>query len=246
VTRTITFGSDPVTTVAAVTALILQGSPYLTAYADATGQIVVTTVQQGSAAILECLGGDAAPYLGFESSGPLSLATGRNPRIPLASAVERYSFEDPYSSPTYVYKTRFSSSQTGVTSAFSDPIPGAGVAAVPGELLAVGFVRLINSAGRPLQGQLVTVHHDFLGLTAEEYTVSGAEQRKRTDATGLVEFALLRGLTVHVGIENTNLARKVVVPSNQAVVRFDLLDGAYGEDDLFTVRRQNLPYAIRT
>lgn len=244
---TVTFvGPDPVSNISAASQISLQGWPYLLAYVDAFGQIVAATVQQGAAALLECLGGDAAPHLGFASSGPLALAAGRDPRLPLSQGKERYLFTDPYSGSSYVYRTRLSSLRTGVAGPFSDPIPASVVAAVPTELLAVGFVKLIDPAGRPLQGQRITVHHDFAGLVAGQYTVAGSEQQAVTDGTGLAEIALLRGLVAHVGIEGTSLARRITVPTDPTVVRFDLLDPAVGSDDLFAVRRQDLPYANRT
>ena len=68
----------------------------------------------------------------------------------------------------------------------------------------------------------------------------------QTDNEGHVEFSLLRGQQVVVAIAGTPLTRKVLVPADPAVRRFNLLAPEVGSgEDAFKVQVPNLVYAER-
>jgi len=48
-----------------------------------------------------------------------------------------------------------------------------------------------------------------------------------------------------VAIAGTDIVRDVTTPEDPNVVVFDMLDPAYGHDDLFSVQKPSIDYAVR-
>ena len=255
---TITFtGIDPLTFTECATQVIAQGEGRVTAYIADDGTFVLETVQAGSAATLRVIESNAAGLLGLEQTDPdeigeappASFATGKEARIQLSLNVEQYVFTDYRGSDANFYKTRFSNTLSGAVSEFSQAF---GVGSAPGistDNLVCGQVTLAGLDGKPLRNVEVTVYNSFQGELVDDHFIAESQQSKLTDSSGRVEFLLVRGLRCTVAVGNTNIARDIVVPTDQTVNVFDLLGGdvSTGEDvfkvqvpDIITAERRSL------
>ena len=238
---TVTFtGPDPVALTSAANQINAL-TPQVVASVEA-GRFLLRSYIPGGMASLEVLGGDAAPSLGLTVG---MVAYGADPDLRLQEGVSSYAIRDYFGSPGYFYKTRFRHTETGVKSAFSTPISGKTRTSVAGENIVVGFVRLATQEGKPSSRQEVLVHAPFLGTQVGEHTIVGGSQKYLTNDDGYCEVMLVRGMAIDVGIGGTSLMRRVNVPTDPAVSRFDLLSPDYGTDDAFAVKRLNLPFAER-
>jgi hypothetical protein len=112
-----------------------------------------------------------------------------------------------------------------------------------------GLVRatldLVDSRGIAIANQSVLLFNRFAGTQIGGKTMIGGANNGLTDKNGHFEMLLVRGTAVTVAIAGTNLARDVQVPTDPTVSSFDLLDPAYGSDDLFSVQVPDLQYAVR-
>jgi hypothetical protein len=238
-------GVDPLPLATIAEQITFLGTSSVTAYVNSNGKLVFQTRPVGGSASLRIVGGDAAGVLGLPTAEPDSLAFGYDPRIVLVPGVSTYSFQDYYSDASYFYKVRFSHSLTGIKSDFSEPISATQVSGIDPTQIVLGFVRLARHDGRPSANQEVTVYSTFLSQSIQGYNVLGGPQRFSTDATGYVEFPLIRGLTVDVSITGTAYIRRVTAPADFSILRFNVLDPQYGKDDSFAVQRAEIPYAER-
>jgi len=238
-------GSDPLTFATAAAQVTAGSQGHVTAYVDNLGTFVVQSQPLGGLASLEILGGDAAPLLNLPLLAPDNLAFGHDPRIPHTLGMVQYSFQDYYSEDAYFYKTRFSNSLTGARSGFSQAFGAERRVGVTPERLVLGFVKLARSDGRPAERQEVTVFNNFLARSLEGFTIVGAPEVFLTDGNGYVEFPLIRGIQVDIGVGGTSLVRRVNVPLDPTVLSFDVFDPQYGSNDNFSVQRAELPYADR-
>lgn len=235
-------GVDPLTFAAAAAQIALARPGALQSWVT-DGRLILETVRSGAGASLRVAGGDAAPLLRLPVQKPLSVSTGRDPRIPLVRGVERYAFDDPNGDGSCTYKTRFRNSRTGVLSPLSAPVVQA--VGVDVDRVVRGFVRLADTSGRPLASHRVLVDNTFSGTMVDGFMVAGGAQSGLTDGNGYVEFRLVRGLNVTVSIVGTTLCRDLTVPVDPAVESFNLMDPELGRDDLFEVRTPTLDYAAR-
>lgn len=239
-------GVNPLTTSAVATQITTGSSGHVSAFVDIKGKLIIESLPVGGLASLRVVGGDAAPLLGLPTTEPDSLAFGNDPRIPLIQGTNAYVFKDYYSDPSYFYKTRFSNRALGLKSAFSNAFSANRRMGVDPSQIAIGFVKLAGLDGRPAAKQEVTVFNTFLAKAAGGFTVLGGPQLFLTDMNGYVEFPLIRGVSFDVGIGGTALTRHVTTPMDPTILKFDVLDPAYGVDDNFSVQRADIPYAIRT
>lgn len=240
-------GSDPFTFATAATQVTNTARPYFKAYVDVTGKFVLETLNGGGSTFLKVLGGDAAALLGLPLTPPESIAVGHDPRLPLAQGKTLYSFRDFYGSDAYFYKIRFIDEGLGVVGAFSDPINATPNAGVSSASLIAGFVQLTQLDGRPHVKQEVSVYSLLeSGFQVEGFIVSSGQVKKLTDGDGYAEFLLIRGMPVDVSIAGMNLMRRITVPTDPTIDRFNLLDPTIGTDDTFVVQRPNIPYAEKT
>jgi hypothetical protein len=244
-TITIT-GVDPLTYTAIATQVIAQGLTRLNSYVTSEGKLVVETTETGTAAILRVVGGDVAAKTALPTTEPASLSFGRDPRIPLKLGQEVYLFTDQRGSSSYFYKTRYRNTAAASTSDFSAVFSVTNAIEINQDALAFGQMDLIQSDGRPLSSQEVRLHFQFSGAIVDGKTVAGNDIIKSTDDNGHVEFSLIRGQTVTVAIPGTDIARDIIVPTDESIKVFQLLDPNVGTgDDIFKVQIPDIVIAER-
>ncbi len=239
-------GTDPFTFATAATQVTNSCRPYFRAYVDTKGKFTLETLGIGGSASLQVLGGDAAPLLGLPIHPPDNFNNGKEPHIPLVLGRTLYGFRDYYGSSDYFYKIRFREILSGAVSDFSEPILASARSGISSENLVVGFVQLVRTDGRPHTNQGVSVFSSIeTGYQVEGFTVSSGEQNVSTDKNGYAEFLLVRGMEINVGISGMNMMRRVMVPTDPTVTSFDLLSPEYGKDDAFSVKRVDVPAAVK-
>jgi hypothetical protein len=237
-------GVDPIRLSDVATQISQLG--YVQGYVDTNGKLAVRTLQAGGNVALRIVGGDAAPLLGLSNLAPDSLGFGTDPRPVLLQGQRTYTFVDYWSQPGYFYKTRFSNSLSGVKSAFANAVSANASLVVAPSKIAMGYVKLLQNNGRPAATQEVTVYSSYTAALLDGATILGGPEKFLTDASGYAEFPLLRGISVDVGVGGSSVVRRVTVPTDPNVLKFNVFDPAYGQDDSFAVVRADLPYAQRT
>lgn len=241
----ITFsGPDPINFETAASQVQGGSSGLLVAFSLA-GVFYVQTTQAGAAASLRVVGGDAAAILGMPLTEPEAFAFGTDARVPLVHGTVNYQFTDPNGDREYFYKTRFFNSRTRTFSEFSFPFQGASVAGVDLVHLVRGTINVVDMQGNSVAGQSILLYNRFKGDQVEGTIVAGAPVHLLTDDNGHAEVLLVRGLKITMALAGTTLVRDIDVPSDQSVQSFDMLDPAYGTDDLFKAKIPNLDYAVR-
>jgi hypothetical protein len=242
---TITFtGSDPTTFASAATQIAAQSGGLLSSFV-LSGVLYVQTKQPGAGSSLRVVGGDTAPLLGLQTQEPGSLAFGVDARVPLVYGVSSYVYTDLNGSRDYFYKTRFFNTLSRTTSDFSIPYRGRSPAGVDLSNLIRATINVVDARGIAVAGTPVLLFDRFAGTQVSGKTVIGGNISGLTDDNGHFETPLLRGTQVTVAVGGTNIARDVSVPTDPAIQTFDLLDPAYGKDDVFNVQVPNLRYAVR-
>jgi hypothetical protein len=236
-------GSNPLTLAQVATQIAAQSNQLLSSFVI-NGQVVVQTGQLGEIAMLQCTGGEAAPLLGFDTT-TAGIAFGRDVRIPLASTNEHYSVVDAHGSSSYFYKVRFFNSTSGSFSDFSLPTQGASPAGVSQTNLVRCYVDLVDLTGAAIPNAELLIYNNFNGLQVESRTVTGGSIRLLTDSNGHAELLMPRGAQIRVAIGGTDLARDVTVPTDTTIQAINLLDPSVGSDDLFTVQKQLIDFAVR-
>lgn len=242
----ITFtGSDPLTYAQAAAQVSDQGSGKVTAYVDEDGAFVVRSLQAGSGARLQVLGGDAAPLLGLPLDAPANMSFGKEARIPLIEGTSSYSFNDLRGSDAFFYKVRLRNASTGAVGAFSPVYTAKYGLGVSSSHVATGRLDLVGLDGKPLQNVEVAVHNGYSHVMVEGKAIAGGQVTKLTDKNGRVEFSLVRGSKVTVAIVGTSIVRDIEVPTDTSVAVFGLLEGDVGRDDVFSVQIPDIEFAQR-
>lgn len=243
----ITFtGVDPLTFAEAAAQITSQGLTKVAAYVDEDGLLVVETTEPGTGAVLRIVGGDAAPLLGLPTEEPDSLAFGRDARIPIKLGTESYLFTDVRGSDAYFYKTRFRNRLSLGVSEFSQPFSLGQAIGISSANIVCGTLDLVDTNGKPLVNREVTVFNRYQGDLVEGKFIAGFGENKLTDASGHVEFTLVRGAHMTVSISGTDIARNIVVPTDSDVTIFGLLDSDIStQDDGFVVQVPDIVYAER-
>lgn len=236
---------DPIHYSLAASQIQAQSQGLLRSYVDSSGELVVQTVEPGTGAALRVVGGDTAPLLGLPTQEPDSLVYGHDARVPLIHGQQLYTFIDLQGSAENYYKTRFRNTQTESLSEFSAPFSVKTTIGVSPARLIRGVLDLVDMAGIPLANRQVLIKSNYAGEMVEGMNLAGTSQGKLTDARGHVEFMLVRGVSITVAIHGTNLVRDITVPTDSALVSFNLLDPKIGTDDVFRVQVPELDYAVR-
>ncbi len=238
-------GSNPLSPVTIATQIQAQGLGLISSYIDGT-DLLIESRQPGAAATLRALDSDGTALLGLPLVEPDSVAFGHDARIPIVAGKEDYDFSDPHGQKDYFYKVRFFNPGLNSVSDFSEPFTIGGTSPVDENLLVSGFLQLIDIGGLPMEGTDVRVHMKSQStLLGDTYLVGESNISKVTDAEGLAEFTLPRGVEIAVVVVGTNISRDVVTPTDPSVKSFNLLDPAYGSDDAFKVQRPQFDYAVR-
>lgn len=243
---TVTFsGTDPLSAAAIASQIDTAGSTYLNA-SITDDRLLLETTATGGLHSLRVVGGDAAALLGLPLEEPDSLKYGQDVRPTLVHDTFLYSFTDYWSESTYFYKTRFLKVSSGLRSPFTDPVAATQKLGVDPALVVIGYVQLLYPDGRPASSQEVTLFNSYDSTRIAGGTIVGGPKQLITNSDGYVEFTLLRGLKFDIGIGGTSYIRRVTAPTLATVLKFDVFDPLYGEDDNFSVQRSELPYAVRT
>lgn len=235
-------GSNPLTLATCAAQIAAQSQGLLSAYVTGDGLLAVQTREPGTSAILRCLPSDAAILLALPTQSPDDLATGRDTRIQLTKDVGSYQFADQSGEAGAYYRTRFRNSSSGITSDFSLPFTVGQAMGISQANLVTGYLDMVTVDGRPLAYIEVSVRATFKGDTVEGKLLAGGDVLRSTDATGHVEFILVRGQKYTVAISGTNLVKDVTVPTDAGITAFSLIDPTYSDqDDYFKVRVPDLP-----
>lgn len=245
-TVTITFtGTDPLTKAEAASQIETQSTGKLVAYVDSTGQVVVETPGTGTGALLQCTGGTAAGDLGIDTTTPSNTAYGRDARIQLRTNTEQYRFTDQRGKTDAYYRIRYRNRLNAATSDFSQPFGAGQVSTLADSSLVLGQLDLVDLQGRPLAYRQVRIHTNFNGVLVEGKLMAGGDLIGNTDLNGHVEFMLARGQKISVAVIGTDLVRDITVPTDTAVLAFNLLDPTLSTNDIFRVQVPELVYAER-
>lgn len=238
-------GTDPLTRADCAAQVTAALPLYVTAHVDSSSRFVLDTQQSGSLASLRVLSTDAAAFLGLPTADPDNLAFGLDTRLPLQPGISSYLFKDPFGKTSYFYKTRLYNLSTQEVSAFSNPVSGAVRTAVDPSQVVIGYLRLMGTEGKAVKDREVLLYNSYTSSQIGDYTIVNEGQKRLTDSSGYVEYSLVRGTTVDVIVVGTALSRRVLVPSDLSVTKFNMLDPAYGNDDAFAVQRVDFKYAER-
>jgi len=241
---TITFsGTNPISYFDAVSTVVNTGSGKISAYLTDDSLFVLEGVRPGSGALLEVVGGDAAPLLGLPIGYP---GRGKDARLGLVIGKSVYDYVDPLGSKLYYYKTRFRNSTNGSLSEFSSSFQAACGAGVALADIVVGYVCLLSVDGRPLAGRLVQLYAATKTALTSGRIVVGGPKAVRSDSSGRAEFTLVRGVTYTLSIAGTDVVRDILAPIDMSVSSFNMLAGFVGtSDDAFKVQVPSIVYAER-
>jgi hypothetical protein len=209
---------------------------------DTSAQLVIETMEPGTAAALRVLPSEAASTLALPLQPPDDLVFGKDARIALTPGVNLYLFTDGAGSTSFFYRTRFRNRSTGSVSEFSLPFSVGQVVGVNPLNLACGYLDLIDLQGRPLVSREVSLSAQYNGTMVDGKSVLGNALSKLTDAFGHIEFTLVRGMQYELSIAGSNLVKTILVPTDPAITSFPLLDPDISEQqDYFRVRIPQIP-----
>lgn len=240
-------GTDPLTLLQASVQIADQSAGRLRSYVDDTAQLVIETLEPGTGATLRVLPGDAASILALPLQSPDDLVFGKDARIQLKLGVGVYRFSDISGSTKYFYRTRFRNRSTSAVSEFSLPFGVGQSLGLSTDRLVCGQLDLVDLQGRPLIGREVNLSAQYNGAVVDGKSVLGNALSKRTDASGHVEFNLVRGVQYELSIAGSNIIKTVVAPVDPAVSSFPLLDPDMSEQtDYFRVRVPQIPTLLRS
>jgi hypothetical protein len=240
----VTFAAaDPVTTAQAATA-INAATPFVVA-SDDGGYLRLTTVTTGSLASIEITGGSAAPFLGLAVGAG---AVGKDADTILVSGTHEYFYTDQNSDREFWYRVEFLNSTTAQTTGLGVPFPANQARKLSASKTIVGYVRLSDLSGYPIEGRRVTFANVFLPNTVIDQNTRWGIFRHyaqmETDRNGYAEIRLIRGAQLDISIDGTGFVRRILVPSTGDVV--DLLDPILVVQDEFGIQEPQIDFAIRT
>lgn len=229
---------DPVTTTQAVTAI--NGATALLVASSSDGRLLLTTVATGSAASIEILESDAAPFLGFDAGDG---AVGLDLDTTLVGGTHEYFYNDQNSDESFWYRVEFLNTTTSATTGLGVPFPANSAERVPVSQSIVCYLRLADMQGNALAGRRITFSNSFQNNTVSGFGIFRHHVQMTTDRNGYAEIRLLRGLTVDMSIDGTGFVRRITIPSTGDGV--DLLDPALVTADEFGIRQADIDFAIR-
>ena len=227
-------GPDLLTPAQVADQIETAGQGLLQAYVNEAGTVTTQTIQVGCAARLVATEGDAAILLGLSLDTP---AYGTDAR-PIITQAVGYLFDDTWSSKGDFYKTRLHRNADGATSEFSVPFSRNPTRAVEPPQLIRGWVRICDTAGRPVGNKSImlsgrdTVHTSYV----DGLVVDMDDMILVTDEDGYASTTLMRGVRIAVGIAGTSLVRDIIPPVDPAIDSFNLFDPACGDNGNFVVQ----------
>lgn len=235
-------GTDPLTFAQVAAQITAQSLGRLRSWVDTNAKLVIETVEPGTGATLRVMPTDTASFLGLPLAEPDSLAYGQEARIGLVAGINSYNFSDRGGSSEYFYRTRLRNTSNNTVSEFGQTFNAEEVVGVNPTNVVVGYLDLVDNAGRTLVGIEVSLRSPFIGSVVDGKLVAGNDLMQKTDAQGHVEFTLMRGQTYTLSISGTNIAKEIVAPLDQAITSFLLVDDAFAtQDDYFRARVPQIP-----
>lgn len=174
-------------------------------------RLVVTSDYSGTGSWLS-LSGTACPILGLSTTKTY----GKGARYRLAPETEVYEFLDLSDVITQSwYKIRLYNNQTGRYSDYSEAVQYTPPDILDSSNFVTGNLQLSDISGRPTKGIRIVispvVYSNITGVSILNYQ---KQVIKETDYLGRAELKLLKGSTIRVDIEGTNLGREIIVPQN--------------------------------
>jgi len=187
-----------------------------------TNRLRLTSTTTGTASVIMVTAGAAATALGLSTTK----VNGKERRPRIVDPTTFYRFLDKDGDDSFWYKTRYSSSESFLTSSFSTPRQGNVETVVPSGQLVKATAYLANGIGEPVRGRrFVFIPMTRLAVATTSYNViPGFDSRAEvlTDNAGFLEANLVRGVTYRVAIEGTSFMREFVAPVDPLVTTFDI------------------------
>ncbi len=235
--------ANPYTLEEAADELTAALAPLASSECGNTSTLFVLSTNIGRSAMVQITGGTALADLGLLEGDK---GYGRETRIRLGTQQTRYSFLDPYGTPTSFYKYRLVDSVSNTFGPWSDPISATAVPRLPFEQMILGYIRLVDATGAYVPNRQVIVTNSFTNKSVKpDVVVSGTYADVRTDKNGYAALYLVRGIEVTIAIHGTNMVRNITVPTDPAQQTFNMLGPDLGDQDAFSVAVPEIPYATR-
>lgn len=201
-----------------------------------TNGVRLTSPTVGRASSIEITYSDAGD-LGFQ----VGLTFGRANRPPLFPETFVYKFSDVSGSTVARYKWRFSADGSNPITPFSPYVFATGVPLVNTDKLSICSATFVGLDGQPLKTRVVVVADQNPTAVGGLVVTNTAPMVLDSDASGFLQFTLVRGTKVRVAIEGTVFVREITVPD---AATFDLLTAMSEAPDPFTVQTVP-PFLIR-
>jgi len=232
-------GSDPVSA-ANVAAAINLATGLVVAAPNTDGTLKIPTVATGSAASIEILSSEAAPFLGFDVG---AAAVGLDLDTTLMAGTYQYFYTDQNSSSDFWYRTQYLSSSTAQISELSTPFTADQAQVVPLSSTAVAFVQIADASGRAISGKRVSIGVMFQPNRVNGYAVFRNYQVMQTDRNGYAQIRLIKGTTIDFNVDGSDFTRRIVVPNTDV---FDLFDPSLVVEDEYGIQQPDIDFAVRT
>lgn len=191
--------------------------------------VKLTSTTTGRASTIEITYNDAYD-LGIDSG---TFVAGKAARIPFVGGTYVYTFNDPSGRDDDRYKWLFSANGSNPISDFSAVVKGSLAPLLSTGSLSIGTARFYDAMGLPRKTKI------YIGVASAPQALSsvfvGGEQsiEVSSDDTGFMQFTLVRGSKVRVGIIGTSYVREFIVPDTAT---FDLQTVMATATDPFTVQ----------
>lgn len=233
---------DPVTTLQAITA-INTATSFVVAVADPedSDRFILTTPDAGTGASISILEGTANQTLGLAVGDG---ATGADEDTTLLLGVHEYFYTDRNSDEGNWYKVQFLNTQTAEESHLSVPFPVDQADRVTSASTIVGYVRIADMSGGPIEGRKVTLFNSFLPNKVEGFGIFRHSVTLETDRNGYAEVRLIRGMSLDLSVTGTGFVRRITIPTTGDAV--DLLDPTLVINDEFGIQQADVDFAFRT
>ena len=199
--------------------------------------VVLTSPTTGRVSSFEITYNDATS-LGLTSG---TKAYGLDARPTLTPATLLYTYFDVAGVSTARYRWRFSANGTSPFSEYSAYVLGSAVPLVSSGQLSVGSAVFVGMDGQPRKTKLVISLDQNPSSVSGMILTNGQPLVIESDPSGFIQFTLVRGATVRIGIEGTYFVREITVPD---AASFDLITVMAAAPDTFTVQTVP-PFLIR-
>lgn len=158
---------------------------------------------------------------------------GKAARLTLVGGTFSYVFPDVAGTSSDRYKWRYTANGASPISEFSAVVTDQSAPDLASGLLSIGVAKFYGPDGKAQQTRLLVVVDSVPQGVGAVFVGTSQPVIVNSDNQGFVQFSLIRGATVRVGIEGTSYIREFVVPNAPT---FDLLTVMATATDPFTVQ----------